>query len=134
MNNKNGARWMIVDNDTDALKVVARLLEAVSGAQVSAFPSPWQALDAFANDPDSFQFIVTDYEMPGMNGVDFRRHIHAIAPSMKVLLITGGVFFTEESAVQNGFCGMLNKPFSLSELKQTIELVQRLQPESLEVA
>lgn len=125
MKNETAPRWMVVDDDTEALEVVARLLAAVSDAEICSFPSPWQALDAFAAAPDSFHLVVTDFEMPGMNGVDFRRHLQAVAPTAKVLLTTGSGMFTEESARQSGFCGLLLKPFSLGALKQTLESVQR---------
>lgn len=128
MNKRSSRRWMVVDDDTDALNVVAKLLAAVGDAEVCAFPSPWQALDAFAAAPESFQLVVTDLEMPGMNGVDFRRHVQSMSPEAKVLLITGAATFTEETALQNGFCGLLNKPFSIVALKQTIDLVHCTRP------
>ncbi|HEX4263608.1 MAG TPA: response regulator [Verrucomicrobiae bacterium] len=124
MKSETSARWMVVDDDVDALDAVARLLAAVSDAEVCAFPSPWQALDAFAAAPESFLLVVTDYEMPGMNGVDFRRHVQAMSPTAKVLLTTGGGKFNEESARQNGFCGLLPKPFSISALKETLTTVE----------
>jgi DNA-binding NtrC family response regulator len=124
MKNKTGARWMVVDNDTDALETVARLLAAVSDAEICSYPSPWQALDAFAAAPESFHLVVTDFEMTGMNGVDFRRHLQAMSPAAKVLLTTGSGMFTEESARRNGFCGLLCKPFSLGTLKETLQSVE----------
>jgi DNA-binding NtrC family response regulator len=120
MKNSTRARWMVVDDDTAALDTVARLLAAVSDAEICAFPSPWQALDAFAAAPDSFKLVVTDFEMPGMNDIDLRRHLLAVSPSAKVLLTTGGGMFTTESARKNGFCGFLPKPFSIGALKQTL--------------
>lgn len=124
MKNETGARWLVVDDDTDALDTVAQLLAAVSDAEICAFPSPWQALDALAAAPEKFHLVVTDYEMPGMNGIDFRRQVQAVAPSAKVLLTTGSGIFTEESARENGFCGLLCKPFSIGALKQTLADIQ----------
>jgi len=120
MKNKTGARWMVVDDDTAVLDTVARLLGAVSDAEICAFPSPWQALDAIAAAPEAFHLIVTDFDMPGMNGVDFRQQVQALSPAIKVLLTTGSGMFTEESARENGFCGLLCKPFSIGALKQTL--------------
>src|SRR6185312_680833 len=97
MINETGARWMVVDDDTQALETIAQLLAAVSGAEISAFASPWQALDALAEAPERFDLIVTDFEMPGMNGSEFRRHVGMISPSTKVLLATGSGIFTDES-------------------------------------
>jgi CheY-like chemotaxis protein len=120
MNNKNGARWMLVDDDTDVLDTITLLLTAVSGAEISGYASPWQALDALATEPNGFDLVITDLEMPGMNGIDFRRHVHAISPSTKILLATGSGLFTDESAREYGFCGLLTKPFSLCALKRTL--------------
>lgn len=120
MINETGARWMVVDDDTLALNTVAQLLAAVSGAQISSFASPWQALDALAEAPGKFDLVVTDFEMPGMNGVDFRRQVEIISPSTQVLLATGSGLFTEASAREDGFCGLLCKPFSIGVLKRTL--------------
>ena len=123
MNNKSGARWMVVDDDTDVLDTVTQLLAAVSAAEIYGFASPWQALDALATEPNGFDLVITDLEMPAMNGIDFRRHVRAIAPSTKVLLATGSGLFTDESAREKGFCGLLCKPFSLCALKRTLARV-----------
>jgi DNA-binding NtrC family response regulator len=126
MKNENGARWMVVDNDVDSLDTVARLLAAVSDAEICSFPSPWQALDAIIAAPETFQLVVTDLEMPGMNGIDFRRQVQLVVPAMKVLLTTGSGLFTEESAREIGFCGLLCKPFSIGALKETLATVLAL--------
>jgi len=120
MRNETGARWMVVDDNTDTLNTVAQMLAAVSGAEISSFASPWQALDALAAAAEKFDLIVTDFEMPGMNGIDFRRQVEMISPATKVLLTTGSGVFTDESARENGFCGLLCKPFSIGALKQTL--------------
>ena len=126
MKNETGARWMVVDNDVDALDAVARLLAAVSDAEIRSFPSPWQALDAIIAAPETFQLVVTDLEMPGMNGIDFHRQVQLVAPALKVLLTTGGGMFTEESAREIGFCGLLCKPFSIGALQETLISVQAI--------
>jgi two-component system cell cycle sensor histidine kinase/response regulator CckA len=128
MKNEMRARWMVVDNEAETLAVLADLLAAVSDAEICAFRSPWQALDAFANEPESFEFVITDFDMPGMNGSDLKRHLHALAPGVKVLLTTGSGLFTEEAAVSSGFCGLLLKPFSITTLKQTLEAANALTP------
>lgn len=121
MLNNKATRWMVVDNDKDTLETIVYLLEVVTDAEIYPFRFAPDALDAFAIAPEKYELVITDFEMAGMNGVDLRRHLHALAPSLRVLLITGGRMFNEESALRNGFCGLLRKPFSLNTLKQTIE-------------
>ena len=124
MKNETSARWMVVDDNVDALKAVSRLLTVVSDAEICPFYSPWQALDAIAVAPETFQLVITDLEMPGMNGLDFRRHVHMVSPGTKVLLTTGSGVFTEESVRQNGFCGLLCKPFTIGALRKTLESIE----------
>ena len=124
MKNEIRARWMVVDNEAETLEIIASLLAAVSDAEICPFQSPWQALDAFAAEPENFHLVITDFDMPGMNGADFKRHLHALSPSTRVLLTTGSGLFTEETAARNGFCGLLPKPFSVTTLRHTLESVK----------
>lgn len=124
MLNNKATRWMVVDNDKETLETILYLLGVVTQAEIRPFRSALDALDAFAVAPETYELVITDFEMAGMNGVDFRRHLQALAPSLKVLLITGGGNFNEESALRNGFCGLLRKPFSLNTFKQAIEIAR----------
>lgn len=121
MKSETGGRWLVVENDEQALETVATLLGAFSSAEIWTFQSAWEALEAFAAAPEPFDLVITDFDMPGMNGVDFRRHMHALAPGLKVFLITGSGVFGEEAAERSGFCGLLRKPFTLSDLKRAVE-------------
>ena len=134
MKNETGARWMVVDDDAGAMNTVAELLGVVSGAEISSFASPWQALDAIAAAPEKFDLVVTDFEMPGMNGIDFRRQVEIVSPATRVLLTTGSGFFTDESAREIGFCGLLCKPFSIGTLKQTLAKLANDEPSKLSMA
>src|SRR5262245_34975562 len=120
MNNATSARWMVVDDNVDTLNAITRVLAVVTNAQIFPFASPWQALDAIAAAPEKFDLVITDLEMPGMNGLDFRRQVQALSPTTKVLLTTGSGEFTQETAREKGFCGLLCKPFSIDALQQTL--------------
>lgn len=122
MLNNKATRWMVVDNDKEALETVASLLGTLTTAEICPFHTAQHALDAFVAAPETYGLVVTDFKMPGMNGVDLRRHLHALEPSLKVFLITGGGTFSEETARRNGFCGLLRKPFSLNALRQALEI------------
>jgi DNA-binding NtrC family response regulator len=124
MINKVRPRWMVVDDDAEALDIIARLLAYVSDVEVSCFKSGHDAVKAFAFAPNAFHLVITDFEMPGMNGVDVRRHLHAVAPSLRVILATGSGRFTEETALRSGFCGLLQKPFSVGALKHALDCLE----------
>jgi CheY-like chemotaxis protein len=117
------ARWMVVD-DTDAVRdLIALLLNQFDCAEVCRFRSAPEALAAFAAAPEDYQFVITDYEMPGMNGIELCRELLNIAPRLKVLLATGSSTVASDFARSEGFCGLLNKPFPPSALRQIMEAV-----------
>ena len=117
------ARWMVVDDNEGVLELLASLLEALGVAEVQRCHSGTEALDAFARTPDQFQFVITDLDMPGMNGIELCRRMHALAPGLKIVLATGSSVANEAGARQCGFCGLLAKPFPAAALWRIVESV-----------
>ena len=114
------ARWMVVDDNEDVLNSMALLLERAGGGTVYRFRSAIKALEAFQADPAAWAVVVTDLEMPGLDGIKLGRQLRALAPELKVFLTTGSCLITEEEAVQLGFRGLLYKPFRVSNLLRMI--------------
>jgi len=115
------ARWMVVDDNEGVLDLLADLLEALGVADVQRFQSSAAALAAFRATPDRFQFVITDFDMPGMNGIELCRRLHEVSPQLKIVLASGSGAANEAGARSCGFCGFLPKPFPAAELWRTIE-------------
>ena len=117
-------RWMVVDDDDGIRDFMAALLEMSGGMEVASFSSATAALAAFTADPARYQFILTDFEMPGMNGLEFCRRVLALAPAMRILLVTGNTSMNEADVRRLGFCGLVKKPFPAAALQRAVEAVQ----------
>ena len=61
--------------------------------------------------------MITDYLMPGMNGVELIEHARPLAPSMKVMLITGYSNVAEGPAAS---VPRLAKPFRQADLAEMV--------------
>ena len=118
--NPTGTRWMIVDDNDDILLMLSAMLVNLTSAEIECYNSPQSALAAFIRSPDSYELVITDYEMPGMDGVKLCRRLHAISPAQKIFLATGSGFFTDAAARHAGFSALLNKPFPLTALKAAL--------------
>ena len=118
--NLTGTRWMLVDDNEDILLMMSAVLENLTGAEIECYNSPQSALAAFIRSPDSYELVITDFEMPGMDGVALCRRLHAVNPEQTVFLATGSGFFTEAAARHAGFSALLNKPFPLTVLKAAL--------------
>jgi len=117
-------RWMVVDDNADVLEFVSTLLATISDAEVWRFRSGAEAAEAFASAPESFRFVITDLEMPGMSGIELCRWMQTLSPRLNILLMTGSAIVTREEAARFGFCGLLKKPLLPAALKQAIEALR----------
>lgn len=111
---------MLVDDNDDLRETMTKLLSALTGVEVVGFSSGAAALRACATAPGEFELVVSDLDMPGMNGIEFCRLLHQLQPQVKVLLATGSSFMTTDEARDYGFCGMVNKPFSVASLRTAL--------------
>jgi CheY-like chemotaxis protein len=62
--------------------------------------------------------VITDYRMPGMNGVEFIRVLRRILPSVPVLILTGDI--TVEIEPSLGVFECINKPVLGKELHRIV--------------
>jgi CheY-like chemotaxis protein len=113
-------RWLLVDDNTDILALLAVMLKNLTDAEIECHHSPLTALAAFAAAPENYELVITDFEMPDMDGVELCRRLRALAPDQKIFLATGSGFFTEAAAHHAGFSAPLNKPFPLATLQDAL--------------
>lgn len=111
---------MVVDDNREILAMMQAMLEHFHGA-IDCFSSPQAAQAAFAAAPDAYELVITDYEMPGMDGIELCHRLHEMAPAQKIFLATGSGFFTEAVARRAGFCALLNKPFPFDAVRGALD-------------
>jgi CheY-like chemotaxis protein len=114
---------MVVDESEQVLDSLAMLLERLGHAEVFKFRSGEEALNCFALFPDEFELVITDLELPRLNGVELCRRMRNISPSAKIILSTGGAITPEKFALYSGFNGVLQKPYSVADLWRVVKSV-----------
>ncbi len=85
--NLDGLTFLMVDDDPNVTDVVSQYLEAL-GAEVSAISDPELALEVVL-DGDGWSALITDYEMPEMNGGDLVEKIRAANVTLPIYMATG---------------------------------------------
>jgi nitrogen regulation protein NR(I) len=72
---------------------------------------------------DAFDVVITDMKLPGLNGLDLVRQLHAAKPRLPIILMTAhGTTETAIQATKSGAYDYLLKPFDIPEF---IELVEK---------
>lgn len=109
---------LIVDDEENARIGLSKLLSQ-EGYQVSAVGNGHEALNFLGNEQVSL--VITDINMPEMDGLVFLRELNRDYPSTDVIMITayGGVESYLE-AMNLGAFEYLNKPIKLDELKSVM--------------
>jgi CheY-like chemotaxis protein len=108
-------RVLVVDDDPFVLRAVAGLLARV--ASVRTVASGDLALHALEH--DAFDAILTDLEMPLMNGLTLLEIVRRRWPSVRRLLMSGSVD-AEIDLSDPRLDAFLAKPFDASELREAL--------------
>lgn len=118
---KGAKKILIVDDDPEVLGLLVEALELQREFDVVPYSDSTQALQAFRVDPACWSLVVTDLTMPGLNGVDLSRSIHALREDLPVILITG--FDRSQVMKQDKLCPnthLVLKPFRTQALRDRI--------------
>ncbi len=105
-----GARVLVVDDDRPTLTMLEITMSRL-GHLCETADDPEEALARFEGKPDQFDLVLTDYEMPNMNGNELTRRIRDIRPDIAVYVCSGLPDEKRASeAVRLGARGFLSKP------------------------
>ena len=113
---------LIVDDDISALETVDRFLSA-RGHRIRSETNGVEAMRRLEEEiPD---LVISDIQMPGMDGIDFLKAIRERFPDLPVILTTGyATVDTAILALRNRAYDFLKKPIQLEELQACIESVE----------
>ncbi len=115
-----GRTVIVVDDDPDVAHVISTFLEA-SGAEVATCEDPRDALAAVSDDPGSWSALITDYDMPEMNGGELTARVLEIAPDLPVIVVTAlARRLTDPRLVNGQAASILSKPVDLDQLCGTL--------------
>lgn len=111
---------LYVDDEEPLVVLVTRILER-NGYRCSATTDPRQALEWVEKDPEAFDLVLTDMNMPGMSGIDVARAVLARRPALPVVITTGYVRAADVAATRSlGIRDLILKPDTIDELASIV--------------
>ncbi len=109
---------LLVDDDPDILSAYEKVLERLGVKVITARNG--EAARAYLSDP-LIDVILTDLNMPGMDGLEFLRLVREVNRDVPVLIMTGSPELeTVMTAVDYGAFHYLAKPLDPEQLKVTV--------------
>ena len=115
---------LIVDDFSTMRRIIKNLLRDLGFSNTSEADDGKTALPLLLS--GSFDFLVTDWNMPGMTGIDLLRAVRADEKltDLPVLMVTAEAKRDQiVEAAQAGVNGYVVKPFTAAALKEKIEKI-----------
>jgi len=106
---------LLVDDVASLVKIGVNILER-QGYRVIGKTSSAEALSLFQKDPDYFDLVITDMEMPDMTGIELTKELILVRPNIPIILVSGhGDRINMDLVKEVGIREYLSKPVMKSE-------------------
>ncbi|MEO8007324.1 MAG: response regulator, partial [Betaproteobacteria bacterium] len=118
-----GQHILYIDDDEAQVFLIKRTLERW-GYRVSAFLEQREALDVLLAGVQRFDLVLTDFNMPGLSGLEVARAIRNAQPDLPVLVVSG--YVSDEMRAQVEAAGVREVIAKAHEVEELRDAVQRL--------
>lgn len=122
-------RALIIDDNELVGETLKAMLEFFN-FDVSVARDGSKAIEEFKSQLDSnnpFDIVFVDLVLPGMSGKEVMQKLKEIDPEVKAVISSG---YSDDPAIKSyekiGFKGILNKPYTLDELKEILQKLNLL--------
>ncbi len=117
---QNAQADILIAEDEPAARRLYHAVLTRAGFRVELVGSAEEAIEALGE--GRFDLLITDKNMPGMDGLELLSHVRAQYPKMRSVLITGNPSWESRMAtVDLGASAYMMKPFDLRELVKTVQ-------------
>ena len=111
---------LVVDDDTQVLRFVTRMLSSLGFSQVFQASSAREALEIWGVHRGEIQWVVSDFVMPEVTGDQMAVEMLRAKPELKVLFISGNDPNSLDSAIPLSGGNFLQKPFTVSDIRRSM--------------
>jgi two-component system, cell cycle sensor histidine kinase and response regulator CckA len=113
-------RILLVDDEDSLVRIASGMLERL-GYKVEGRTDPEEAVKLFRAEPNGFDLVITDTNMPKMTGDMLAKEIINIRPGMRIVICTGySERMDKEKAEKLGIKSCVMKPLNLWTIANTV--------------
>jgi CheY-like chemotaxis protein len=111
-----GEKILVVDDSPAWLRLAGEILTAC-GYQVQTCEDPREALSLLKKNSQEVDLVITDLQMPGLNGIDLAAELRKINATLPVVLTSAAMFRMPSEKLQSlGIRDFLSKPWDRGQL------------------
>jgi DNA-binding NtrC family response regulator len=113
-----GKKILIVDDEEDLRDVLSSRIE-MEGSEVVLAENGKLAVNELKK--HTFDAVISDIRMPGIDGIGLLNLIRAVKPTPAVVLISGFTDVAPDEVIARGASALLIKPFDLDDMIRAIQ-------------
>ncbi len=120
-------KFLVVDDSPTMRRIVTNALKEIGYEDVAEAEDGEDAVTKLES--HSFDFLVTDWNMPNMNGLELTQHVrsHETYGDMPILMVTTrGMKEDVMAAMQARVNNYVVKPFTPDVLREKIEMILKI--------
>jgi len=120
---ENNIKVLVVDDEENVLKSVQKVIHSkYKDFEIDLSNSPFDGLAKLKK--NTYNLVITDLMMPGMDGLELIKKIYTIDSQIKIIMITGyATMKTALLAMREGADKYISKPFTKIELLSAVDEV-----------
>ncbi len=112
-------KFLLIVDDDELVRVTLKEFLSILGLLVIEASNGMEGIEK-AREYD-FHILITDYKMPGMNGIEMIREIHKFKRDFKILVLTAFAGeITDDMVKELSISAVLQKPVDLGNLERLI--------------
>jgi two-component system chemotaxis response regulator CheY len=110
---------LVVNHESGIVAIVTTILQSMGMTHIERALDGDKALALFAEDPYFVHFVVCDWSMPGMTGIQLIEKIRAVNATIPILILAGEASIDNvKAALAAGVSQFLAKPFTSADMKK----------------
>jgi len=114
-------RALVID-DIELVRETLKAMLEFLGFEAVVVENGAEALKKFTSTKKPFEVVFVDLVMPGMSGREVIQKLIELNPDIKAVISSG---YSDDPAIADyeklGFKGVLNKPYTLNDLKKILQ-------------
>jgi len=112
-------RVLVVDDEPQVREAIATIMEFF-GMEVREAKDGLEALQLWRS--AKFDYVLTDYSMPGICGDELSRRIKAVSPHQRIVMVTGHASAAmRDGTLPSAIDALVQKPCGIEQLAQALK-------------
>ena len=124
VNSEKETNILIIDDDNTLLTMMENMIAKLGGQ--STICSSAAMLEEALSHIDTYDYILTDREMGALTGNEILKKVKNSRPDKPVVLMTARIEYDTQKAKEEGFDGLILKPFNINQLANTLHLTLKI--------